>query len=166
MIGERHFQTLERLYRAAPSTTNEVSDLDVSLGAAHVTFQIQEANRDADGLIDRALYYKILTDAASLAAGSLVDDRRVVTNNFSIQVVGSSGGGAITAAARVLASAGTGYVVEAILHDGEGNLLAFGSGVAHRSAVDLPAPETPADEENQRAYGALWISPVGLIHQN
>lgn len=169
MINERHLDRLQRLYAAAPSSLYEMDDLSVSAGQARIAFQTEDVDLDAAGTVDRALYFKLLSDASALAAGSLVEDRLVTGETFDLYVTRPVSGGELTALARVVSARGTVFTVEAVLVDDSGHKVAAGHGVFTRSAVKLPDPAEPLPEEEAEpviAYGSVWESPFGLIHQN
>ena len=168
MINERHLDRLQRLYASAPSSLYEAEDLSVSAGQARIAFQTEPEDHDAAGVIDRALYFKLLADAAALAAGSLVEDRMVLSETFDLYVTRSVAEGEMTAMARVVSARGTIYTVEAVLVDEDGHKLAAGHGVFARSAIELPDVPEERDEADPPAvaYGSVWESPFGLIHQN
>ena len=167
MINERHLDRLQRLYAEAPSSLYETQDLSVSAGQARIAFQTEPEDLDAAGIVDRALYFKLLSDAAALAAGSLVEDHHVLCETFDLYVTRSVKGGELGAIARVVSAHGTIYTVESVLVDAGGHKVAAAHGVFARSPIKLSEPSDVQDEAKPAvAYGSLWESPFGFIHQN
>ena len=178
MIREQHYKRLLKNYAAAPANIDRVTDMSVSSGKAQVTIDIRDEDRDAAGVIDRALYFKVLSDAAQLAANSLVDDRYVMPEFFNMYVTWPIVKGPITAEAQVISARDTVFTIEAYLVDSDGNRLAHGHGVFGRSAVEL-AEEAPtpfeAESEKDEADEAdielivpqvVWQTPFGRIFPN
>lgn len=180
MTDKQHFSRLVRVFAAAPSSIYETDDLHVASGRARLQIQIETDDADANGAIDRSLFYKLLCDAASLAANSLVEDRLVIAESFNLYIFEPFVQGEVTAAARVVSAHGTVYGVEALLVDEDGRKLAVGNGIFSRGAVDLDEPtdapdlfdlssedeDDDASEGEGRAYGAMFKTPYGWMHLN
>lgn len=181
MTDKQHFTRLARVFAAAPSSIYEADDLQVASGRARLQVHLEAEDADASGAVDRSLYYKLLCDAASLAANSLVEDRLVIPESFNLYVFEPFASGELTAAARVVSAHGSVYGVEALLVDDDGRKLAVGNGIFSRGAVDLDDPDgvddvafdfdaaLDADDDEDfenRAYGAMYESPYGWLHLN
>lgn len=169
MINEQHLNRLRRLLADAPSSLYGPEDIGVWAGQARIQFQTEDEDRDASGAVDRALYFKLLNDAAALAAGSLVDEHFVTCESFDMYVVRSVAEGELVVLAQVVTARGSLFTVEAVLTDESGRKLARAHGVFIQSTVALPSLEDADDEMSEgagTAVGALWDSPVGLLNLN
>jgi len=169
MINEQHLNRLRRLFVDAPSSLYGPEDIGVWAGQARIQFQTEDEDRDAAGTIDRALYFKLLNDAATLAAGSLVDEHFVTCESFDMYVMRSVVEGELVVLAQVVTARGNLFTVEAVLMDEHGRKLARAHGVFIRSTVELPSLEEADEDMNEEmgtAVGALWESPVGLLNLN
>jgi acyl-coenzyme A thioesterase PaaI-like protein len=169
MINEQHLNRLRRLVSDAPSSLYGTEDIGVWAGQARIQFQTEDEDCDAAGTVDRALYFKLLNDAAALAAGSLVDEHFVTCESFDMYVMRSVAEGELVALAQVVTARDSLFTVEAVLTDENGRKLARAHGVFTRSTVSLPSLEEVDEEttgERETAVGALWDSPVGLLNLN
>ncbi len=146
-----------------------MDDFVVLSGQARITFQTESEDRDAVGLIDRTLYFKLLSDASSMAAGSLVEDRFVLAETFDLYVTRSVTGGQLVALARVVSNRSGLLTVEAVLTDDQGRKVAGAHGVFSRAPIALPAvafsDDEPSADENL-GTDSLWDSPLGPVHLN
>jgi hypothetical protein len=114
----------------------------------------------------------MLADAASLAAGSLVEDHVVVAEQFDMHVLQPGYSGPVTASARVAIAQPPRFRVEVQLVNEEGEVLARGSGVFAPSAIELPPDPDPDQEVSSGAkpepavYASVWPTPFGFLHLN
>lgn len=169
MINEQHLDRLRRLFTDAPSSLYGPEDIGVWAGQARIQFETESEDRDASGSVDRSLYFKLLCDASSLAAGSLVEDQFVTSESFDLYVVRSISQGELVALAQVVSARGNLFMVEAVLTDDQGHKLARAHGVFTRSAVSLPEMEDEdahVEAGEGTAIGMIWDSPIGPIHMN
>ncbi len=172
MISEQHLDRLRRLYTDAPSSLYGPEDIGVWAGQARIQFQTEDEDRDATGAVDRALYFKLLSDAAALAAGSLVEDRFVTSESLDLYFIRSVNEGEIVAMAQVVSARGNLFKVEALLTDGNGRKLARAHGIFTKSTVHLPDAEEGEDslerdsEDDMDLEGTVWDSPYGPMHLN
>ena len=185
MRNQQHFQRLEQDYLSAPANFDFISELKVNAGTARVTFDVEEEDQDAAGVIDRALYFKVLHDAARLAANSLVEDRYVAVESFNLYVTRPVATGPLTARARVLTARGTIFTVEVVLVDEQGHRLAHGHGIFVRGTTALPdtdydfIDDAPLDDAEDDAPDldvgdeiylvppqVVWQTPFGLVYPN
>lgn len=172
MIDNRHFQRLEHLYSTAPSGAPERHHVAVALGRAELSSRIESEEMNPQERASHSHYHKLLCDAATLAAGSLVEDRLVAAEQFNMQVLHPGYSGAVSVVARVALAQPPRYHVEARLLNADGEVLAEGAGVFAPSTVELPPDPHPKAESTERArrdpavYASVWASPFGLLHLN
>ena len=84
-----------------------------------------------------SVYFKLLDDACFFAANSLVDDVFVLTASFNIYLTRPVTGGTMTSAARVVHRSRRMFLAEGEARDGDGRLIARGSGNFMRSSIAL-----------------------------
>lgn len=172
MIGRRHFRRLEHIYATTPTEARETSDVAVALGRAELSAHIHTDHLSPQGIASHTHYRAMLADAASLAAGSLVEDRVMMAEQFDMSVLRPEYSGTVTASARVTLAQPPRYRVEVQLASEEGEMLARGVGVFAPSTVELPpGPDSeeasPADRRPEPAvYAAVWSTPFGVLHLN
>ncbi len=161
-----------RLHRNAPSSFYADDEVVVGAGKARVLHPIDEQDLDASQRVDPAVYYKLLSDAALLAAGSLVEDRFVTTATFNYHVTQSVASGDLHAVAQVVHARADAYTVNTVLTDGEGRVLAMGYGTYNPSTIRFDEPDAgddaPAEDEEDaiHIYGSFLETPFGYIGLN
>ena len=173
MVNSRHFQRLEELYTSGSSPYRTGTEVTVSLGRAEMEAEIDADTLGPQNLANHTHYRELLGDAAALAAGSLVEDRIVTSEQFNMRVEKAGYRGPVTVSARVMLAQPPRYHVEARLLDNEENTLAVGTGAFTPSSVELPSgDEVEASEAEAKArpepavYASVWPTPFGLIHLN
>lgn len=177
MINSQHFRRLEHMYAANHAPRHEMADVAVSLGRAEMSARIDTDPLSLRSIANHAHYHNLLVDTASLAAGSLVEDRVVAAERFDMQVTNPGYSGLVKASARVTLAQPPRYRVEVQLVSEEGSVLAEGAGVFAPSTVKLP-PDTDSEQPTaERAaspderlapavYASVWPTPFGLLHLN
>ena len=126
------------MYAVAP-TNQRYADLTmtVSAGSAVISVVAEPTLHHTGGAMHGAHYFKLLDDACFFAANSLVPDVFVLTASFNIQLLAPVVGGALTATGEVLRAGRNLIFAEGRLVDGDGKLLATGSGTFARSRLKL-----------------------------
>lgn len=172
MINSRHFQRLEHIYEAASTEAYTRDEVAVAMGHARVAAKLHPDRLSTQDVANHTHYRDLLVDAASLAAGSLVEDRMVGTEQFEMQVVESDYTGPVRATARVILAQPPRYRVEVELVSPSGDVLARGTGVFAPTSQDLP-PDPAPDQETAHAskpspavYASVWSTPFGVLHLN
>ncbi len=175
MIGDRQLARLVKFFTEAPSSKYTPEDISITYGEARIKYDPVLEDQDATGFIDRAVYAKLMLDAATLAAGTLIDDRFVVNESFNIYAMKPFLEGKLVAVARLVHASRNRYTVEVRLLDADGRPVASGYGsfsLSNHSLDDsdeagLPEESLDAEEsEGAVAYGSMWRTPFGYIHQN
>ena len=84
-----------------------------------------------------SVYFKALDDAAFFAANSLNEEFFVLTSNYSITFIRPMTEGSMTATGQIVHSGRRMMSAESRLTDGQGVLIAHGTGTFMTSAVPL-----------------------------
>ncbi len=172
MINSQHFRRLEHIYADKPMSPRDMDNVAVALGRAELSAQIDTGQLSPQALANHTHYHDMLADAASLAAGSLVEDRVVVAEQFDMHVLKPGYSGTVMASARVALAQPPRYRVEVQLTNGAGEVLARGSGVFTPSTTELPPDPDPEQEASSgvkpepAVYASVWPTPFGLLHLN
>ena len=173
MTGFKQLVNLVKRFTSSPSSPYKPKDIAITFGEARISYMPQASDLALSGHVDRGIYAKLMLDAATLAAGSLVEDKDVVNDSFSMYGPVDVQSSRLTAVARLTHSDQGRYTVETRLLDEKRNPVGSGYGVfsvsqaapAEESAEE-PAEPAPSQRPMNIAYGTMWKSPVGLIHLN
>jgi hypothetical protein len=169
MVAQQHFQRLKHMYTSAsPESAGE--GVAISFGRAEVDGTIEPVASDA--VLNRMPHHRLLSDAASLAAGSLEKEHAVTAEQFSVDVVDPDYDGPVVVTADVVMAEPPRYVVEGQLWSEEGELVAEAMGVFRPSEHDLPA--APVDgNDGERAptpppasFMPVHTTPYGVLCLN
>ena len=125
------------------------------------------------GQVEHSVYAKLMLDAASLAAGSLAEERQVMNDSFSMYGIVDVQSSRLTAVARMTHNDQGRFTVETRLLDEDRNPIGSGYGVfsINHDTEELTPEENTGHEEAEEkplrvAYGSLWKSPIGLLNLN
>lgn len=140
MTGEEHFRKLERMYHGAPCNEYYAPIITVSEGESRLVIPVQRKFFHAAHATHGSVYFKALDDAAYFAVNSLVDDVIVLTASFHVHLIRPVSEGEMRAHGRVIHGTRQLFFAESELEDGEGRLLAKGTGSFARSRIPL-SPE-------------------------
>lgn len=135
-----HFRKLERMYGSAPINDYFEPVLTVASGRAEVRIPLRDDFHHAAGAVHGSLYFKALDDATFFAANSLVESVFVLTARFELDLLAPVSKGSLVATAWVCGEDERRIYAEGELHDGEGRLVARGTGQFARSQIPL-SPE-------------------------
>jgi hypothetical protein len=169
MIGKRHYKRLEQMYASEADRGGAPA---VAFGRAELKGSIEES---ASGtVVTQSTHHALLSDAASLAAGSLEKERQVAAEQFQAQVSDEEYRGPVQASARVVAAQPPRYIVEAVLRTPDGHVVAEALGVFHPTSHALPAePEVSIDDRSERStapqpasFIPLYETPFGMVCLN
>jgi hypothetical protein len=176
MINPRHFEKLSRLHREASPRFYADDDVIVGAGKARVAHPVGDQDLDASGRVDASVYHKMLADAATLAAGSLVEDRFVAVSSFNYFATHMVETGKLLAAAQVVHARALSFTVNTVLTDESGRVLAVGYGIYSPGPVGLGEPEAGAPGEPEaespevsdlfNVYGNFLDTPFGPVSLN
>jgi uncharacterized protein (TIGR00369 family) len=137
MADEEHLRKLEQLYLAAPTNVYYQPSIHVALGEAEIEIPVRPEFFHAAGAVHGSVCFKALDDAAFFAVNSLVTDVFVLTVSFNIHLVRPLSEGRLRATGRVAHGSRRLFVAESRAVDGDGALIATGSGMFMRSTIKL-----------------------------
>lgn len=177
MIGDRQLAKLVKFFTDAPSSRYTPDDISITFGEARIKYDPLPDDYDATGFVDRAVYGKLMLDAATLAAGTLVEDRFVTNESFNLYAMKPFAEGKLIAIARLIHARLNRFTVEVRLIDEQGLAIASSHGTFAVTSmpaepgddgepVDNDTEEDHVEDTKSVAYGSLWRTPFGYIHQN
>lgn len=178
MTGLKQLVKLVKRFTSSPSSPYSPRDIAITFGEARISYNPLPEDLTLTGHVDRSIYAKLMLDAATLAVQSLVENRDILNDSFSMYGPSDVQSNRLTAVARLTHSDQGRYTVETRLLDENRNPVGSGYSVFSVSQVDEEAvteerelvdqQETADDESTplQVAYGALWQSPMGLLNLN
>jgi uncharacterized protein (TIGR00369 family) len=137
MSWEKHYRKLESMYQNAPVNKATAPDLMVAAGRAEVSMKVDESQFHAAGGVHGSFYFKLLDDAAFFAANSVILEHFVLTASFSVQLIRPVSSGILRAQGEVVRSGKNIVFASSELYDGDGYVVATGSGVFTRSKMEL-----------------------------
>lgn len=133
-----HYRGLEAMFRAAP--INLIIDSQLTIigeGEARIEFPIDPKLFHAGGGIHGVVHYKVMSDAAFYAANSLFTDRLLLTSSFNLNFIKPVAVGPLIAEGRWVSGRKRILIADAKLIDGEGEVVARGTGTFAPSSLLL-----------------------------
>ena len=127
------------MYRTAPVNEYYRPALTVGEGEAEVEMVVRPDFFHAASAVHGTVYFKALDDATFFAVNSLVTDVFVLTVSFNLYLTRPISEGTMRAKARVTHRSRQLFLAEGEVLDGEGRLIARGSGSFMRSTIALSA---------------------------
>jgi len=145
-VTDSHLERLERMYEAAPVNERYEPTLSVRPGAARVEVTIDESMFHAAGGVHGSHIFKLLDDAAFVAATGVEDEHFVLTADFDVHLLAPVSEGQLVAEAEIAQESSSALVAEATVRDDGGTEIARGTGRFVPS--EQPLDEVPgyADE--------------------
>ncbi len=128
MSEEGCFQSLKEVYYNAPCNEYFKPEINISRGAVEIYIEVRKDLFHALGAVHSTAYYKAIDDAAIFSAQSILENEHVLTTSFNLFVTRPVSKGVMTAKGRVVNTAKSQIIAEAVLYDSEGNELARGTG--------------------------------------
>lgn len=168
MVAQNHFQRLKHIYTSSSPERDRVA---ISFGRAELDGTIEAVESEA--VLNRMPHHRLLSDAASLAAGSLEKEHVVTAEQFSVDVEDPEYEGPVVVQAKVVMAEPPRYVVRAELWSEMGDLVAEAFGVFRPSENDLPSDpgknwegedDTVAPEP--AAFMPVYTTPYGVLCLN
>ena len=133
-----HYRGLEAIFRAAPVNLIIESQLTIiGEGEARIEFPIEPKLFHAAGGIHGVVHYKAMSDAAFYAANSLFTDRILLTSSFNLNFIKPVVVGPLIAEGRWVSGRKRILIADAKLIDGEGEVVARGTGTFAPSSLLL-----------------------------
>lgn len=137
MENNRHFESLVKMYAAAP--INEIYNpiLEVSEGEATIEIQLDSKYHHSAGGVHGSVYFKMLDDAAYFAANSLETEFFVLTTSFTTYITRPVASGVMRAVGKVVNKNKTQFIAEAVVYDSDGKEIGRGNGIFVRGKFPL-----------------------------
>ncbi len=136
MINE-HYTKLENMYMEAPINKFYNPSIQVSEGKAVIETDVKEDFFHAANAVHGSVYFKMLDDAAFFATNSVVEEYFVLTANFETKLLRPINEGQLIAKGELLKNMGNKFEARAKLFNGEGLLIATGTGFFVKSKMAL-----------------------------
>lgn len=169
MVAQQHYQRLKHLYAADPADSL-TGPVEISYGFAELV-GIVEGPASAPAL-NRMPYQELLSDATSLAAGSVEKEGQLSMERFDLTVNQPEYEGPVRAAAEVVLAEPPRYHVRATLFGDDGDELAEALAFFEPSGKELPPdPEPGVDAERAPTpppapFMPVEMTPYGLLCLN
>lgn len=170
MVAQKHFQRLKHMYASSGASGDRVA---IAYGRAELDGRIETTASDA--VLNRMPHHRLLSDAASLAAGTLEKEHVVTAEQFTVDVIDMDYQGPVAAAAEVVMAEPPHYVVQAELWSEDGELVAEALGTFRPGEDDLPsdvfgddpdADTTPAPAPPPASFMPVHTTPYGMLCLN
>lgn len=145
MVAHEHFQRLKHIY-TSDSAHADGERVAIAYGRAELDGSIDAA--EADAVMNRMGHHRLLSDAASLAAGSLEKEHVVTAEQFTVDVDDPEYEGPVVASAEVVLAEPPRYVVQAVLLRETGEFVAEARGVFRPGSDPLPPDPSSADTDD------------------
>lgn len=158
MVAQQHYQRLKHLYASDPAE-NATGPVDISYGFAEV-IGIVEGTSSA--LVrNQVPFQRLLSDASSLAAGSVEKDGLLRMDHFSLSVERPEYRGPVRATAEIVFAEPPRYHVRAVLLDEDDEPVAESLALFEPSGEELPPDPAPeADDEESSTPPPAPFMPV------
>jgi uncharacterized protein (TIGR00369 family) len=137
VITDEHHHKLQRMYAGAPISQLYGATVRIGDAYADVRFALAPTFDHRAHGTQGSVYYRALDDAAFFAASACEVRRLLTTVSFQINFLQPVAQGQLFANGIVVHQNGELLFAQAELLDGEGRLIATGSGTYTRSAIAL-----------------------------
>lgn len=129
MDKEKHYRSLENMYKAAPINEFFQPQITVSESTAIIEILLSDKYHHSAGGVHGSVYFKMLDDAAFFAANSLEFDVFVLTGTFTTKLTKPVASGIMKAIGRVTEATDSKITAEASVYNTDGVEIGKGSGV-------------------------------------
>ena len=136
-IQDAHFRALEAMYLSAPINQFYRPRIVVSKEQVEIEIDIDQRFFHAAGTVHGSVYFKLLDDAAGLAANVLEREVFAVTASFTTHMTRPVTGPLMRSVGRVVDQTRSQFLVESIVYDHNQRSVGRGSGVFMRGLVRL-----------------------------
>ncbi|AKH22346.1 PaaI family thioesterase [Sedimenticola thiotaurini] len=141
----QHYQSLRRMYLAAPINQLYLPEISIDKGEARISIELRESYHHAAGAVHGSVYFKMLDDAAYFAASSLEREFFLLTASFTTYLIRPVASGVMRATGRVVSRTRSQIIAESVVYDGRDRELARGSGIFAKSGQRLEGTPGYAD---------------------
>lgn len=169
MVANQHFRRLKHIYNSSPSGPAG-DEIGISYGRAEIDGTIDAVRSDA--IVNRMPHHRLLSDVASLAAGSLEKERFVTAEQFTLDIANPDYQGPVVASAEVVLVEPPRYVVQAVLLSDSGELVAEATGVFRPGDDHLPPDPSPEEDGDAvstpppASFMPVHTTPYGMLCLN
>lgn len=140
-----HYRGLEALYSLAPTNKYYQPRMTVSDSEAEIEIDVKPDFFHTAGAVVGSVYFKLLDDAAFLAANSLEKEVLLLTTSFTTYITRPVAKGIMRAVGKVVNYNRTQWIAESVVYDSDDREIARGSGVFVRGKIRLS--DTPGYKE-------------------
>ncbi|MFB6273520.1 MAG: hypothetical protein ABEL51_11560 [Salinibacter sp.] len=144
MVAQQHYQRLKHLY-AAHAAEDVTGPVDISYGFAELIGVVEA--RSGTAVLTRMPFQRLLSDASSLAAGSVEKEGLLAMERFSLSVERPEYRGAVRATAEIVFAEPPQYHVRAVLLNEEDEPVAESMALFEPSGEELPPDPTPETDD-------------------
>lgn len=137
MAQPEHYRKLEHMYHNAKCNEYYAPQLTIDEGSTELIIEVQDKFFHGGNAVHGSVYFKAMDDAAFFAVNSLIADVLVLTANFQVYLLRPIATGALRAKGRLLTSAGSSFIAEAVVYNSEGEEIARGNGTFVKSRIKL-----------------------------
>jgi len=134
-IRDAHCRALEAMYLSAP--INQFYRPRIVISKEQVEIDIDQRFFHAAEAVHGSVYFKLLDDAAGLAANVLEREVFAVTASFTTHMTRPASGPLIRSVGRVVDQTRSQFLVESIVYDHNQRSVGRGNGVFMRGSVRL-----------------------------
>ena len=134
-IRDAHFRALEAMYLSAP--INQFYRPRIVISKEQVEIDIDQRFFHAAEAVHGSVYFKLLDDAAGLAANVLEREVFAVTASFTTHMTRPVSGPLMRSVGRVVDQTRSQFLVESIVYDHNQRSVGRGNGVFMRGSVRL-----------------------------
>lgn len=169
MVANEHYKRLKHLYAAAPADS-ATGRLTISYGYAEIGGVIEPST--SDGLLNRVPHQRLLSDASSLAAGSVEKEGLLTLERINLSVSTPNYRGPVRVTAEVMVAEPPRYHVRAVMTNDEGTVVAEALALFEPSGEELPPDPTPEAEEGDMStppatpFMPIHATPHGILCLN
>lgn len=132
-----HLTMLKQLWLDGPFNAFFSPTVDISEGEATVAFEVLPQYHIITGSAHGSIYFKILDDAATLAANSISPDAMLLTVSFNTYINRPVKSGILKAEGKVVSQTKNLIIAESVAYDEKGREVARGSGSFMKSSMPV-----------------------------
>jgi len=136
-IRDAHCRALEAMYLSAPINQFYRPRIVISKEQVEIEIDIDQRFFHAAGAVHGSVYFKLLDDAAGLAANVLEREVFAVTASFTTHMTRPVSGPLMRSVGRVVDQTRSQFLVESIVYDHNQRSVGRGNGVFMRGSVRL-----------------------------
>lgn len=169
MVAQQHYQRLKHLYAAAPAD-NVTGPVDISYGYAELVGIVE--GDSSSSVSNQVPFQRLLSDASSLAAGSVEKEGLLTMDRFNLSVERPDYRGPVQATAEVVLAEPPRYHVRALLLSEEGEVVAEALALFEPSGEELPPDPAPEAEDEGTVtpppapFMPAHVTPYGTLCLN